>query len=199
VQGGFYNQAIDFGRLRPNEPGDPLIEGRGRENQFIPDFGAGIYYTKGHTFAGLSASHILEPSLNYGTIIEINSLERNYTLIGGTRFDITTDIAVSPSAIVKSNFRNTLSYEGTALVSYQDKYYGGVSFRDIGPSNDLIFLIGASFLKDNSLSLGYAFDYVLTGVAAKAATSHEIRVGYKIPAPARAQRYIIRTPRFRFE
>ncbi len=199
LSGGFYNSVIDFGRFRFNDTGDPLLEGRGRESQWVPDFGLGVYYTSQKFFLGVSNSHLLQPVLNYGTEIATNRLEGNYTLLGGMNFDISPSLTLSPSAIVKSNLRNVVSLEGSALLHYQDSYYFGLSFRDVGPTNDAIAMIGANVLKDKSLAIGYAFDLRLNSQAALAATSHEIRLGYRIPAAQRPKRFIIRTPRFRFE
>ncbi|MCS7017746.1 MAG: type IX secretion system membrane protein PorP/SprF [Cytophagales bacterium] len=198
-RGGFYNQAFDFGRLRPNEPNDPLITGRGRESQFVPDFAAGIYYSTPKYFAGISANHLLQPGFEYGTTFAISPLERNYTLLGGGEIILNTDLSVRPSAIVKTNLRNVISYEGAALLDIRQKYYAGASFRDLGPVSSVSLLVGAAILKDNAMTIGYAFDYEITGAAAKAATSHELRIGYRIPAPKKAELFNIRTPRFRFE
>jgi type IX secretion system PorP/SprF family membrane protein len=199
VSGGFYNSIIDFGRLRFNDAGDPLLEGRGRESQWVPDFGLGVYYATPKFFLGVSNAHLLQPVLNYGTEIATNRLEGNYTLLGGVNFDLSPSLTLSPSAIVKTNLRNVASVEGSAILRYQDSYYFGLSLRDVGPSNDAIAMIGANVLKDKSLAIGYAFDLRLNNQAALAATSHEIRLGYRLPAAQKPKRFIIRTPRFRFE
>lgn len=199
LRGGFYNQAFDFGRLRPNEPNDPLIIGRGRESQFVPDFAAGMYYSARNYFFGISANHLLQPGFEYGTTFALSPLERNYTFLGGGEIILNSNFAVRPAGIVKTNLRNVLSYEGAALLDIKQKYYAGASFRDLGPVSSVSLLIGAAVLKDNAMSIGYAFDYEITGAAAKAATSHELRIGYRIPAPKKAELFNIRTPRFRFE
>lgn len=199
MRGGFYNQTFDFGRLRPNEPNDPLIIGRGRESQFVPDFAAGIYYSTPKYFAGISANHLLQPGFEYGTTFALTPLERTYTLLGGGEIVLSPDFSIQPSAIVKTNLRNVISYEGAALFNIRQKYYAGASFRDLGPVSSVSALIGASILKDNSMTIGYAFDYEITGAAAKAATSHELRIAYRIPAPKKAELFNIRTPRFRFD
>ncbi|WP_448520129.1 PorP/SprF family type IX secretion system membrane protein [Rhodoflexus sp.] len=199
IRGGFYNQIFDFGRLRPNEPNDPLIIGRGRESQFVPDFAAGLYYSSPKYFFGVSANHLLQPGFEYGTTFAISPLERTYTFLGGSEFILTSDILIKPSAIVKTNLRNVVSYEGAVIFDVRQKYYAGASFRDLGPISSISLLIGASVMKDNALTIGYAFDYEITGVAAKAATSHELRLGYRIPAPKKPESFNIRTPRFRFD
>jgi type IX secretion system PorP/SprF family membrane protein len=205
ASGGFYNSTIDFNRFRANDPNDPLIAGRGRESQWTPDFGLGVYYSSKKFFLGLSNNHLLQPSLNYGTEIVSNRLEGNYTLLGGWNFYLSPSLTLSPSAVVKTNLRNVTSFEGSAVLSYQQKFVVGLSFRDLAPSgtnsgvNDAILLLGLNLLKDNSLSIGYAGDLRLNSQAALATTSHELRLAYRIPAAAKPKRYIIRTPRFRFE
>jgi len=199
MRGGFYNQTFDFGKLRPNEPNDPLIIGRGRESQFVPDFAVGIYYSAQKYFAGISANHLFQPSFEYGTTFAISPLERSYTMLGGGEVVLSPNLSMRPSAIVKTNLRNVVSYEGALLFDVVRKYYAGASFRDLGPISSVSMLIGASILKNNSMNIGYAFDYEITGAAAKAATSHELRIGYRIPAPKKTELFNIRTPRFRFD
>ena len=50
------------------------------------------------------------------------------------------------------------------------------------------------FLKKNKLFVGYAFDYVVHNVNAKAPISHELVVRYDLPTPQ--MKKPIRTPRF---
>ncbi|MCS6969049.1 MAG: type IX secretion system membrane protein PorP/SprF [Cytophagales bacterium] len=199
IRGGVYNQAFDFGKLRPNEPNDPLIIGRGRESQFVPDFAVGIYYSTPKYFAGISTNHLFQPSFEYGTTFALSPLERTYTFLGGGEVILSPSVSLQPSAIVKTNLRNVLSYEGALLAHLKQKYHIGASFRDLGPISSISAIVSTRLLKDNSMSMGYAFDYEITGAAAKAATSHELRITYRIPAPKKAELFNIRTPRFRFE
>jgi hypothetical protein len=88
----------------------------------------------------------------------------------------------------------TYSFDVSLLATFQEKIWGGLSFRQ---GEAMIALLGYSFFKDNSLRLGYGFDYVISAQEAKNATSHEIILSYTLPVVSSGERRIIRTPRFR--
>ncbi len=206
LRAGMYNQSTDFSKFRPVDRDDPLLSNTGRINQFVPDFALGIYLSKFNYYIGASMNHLAQADINYATSFTFASLKQSVNIVGGYNWALNENITLMPSALVKflpSNFAKTFSYEATLLGNYETKarnnIYLGVGFRDVAPTTDLIFLLGVNnLLKDNSLSLGYAFDLVLNGSTAKAPTSHEVRLGYRLPAPKRYERNIIRTPRFRF-
>ena len=58
----------------------------------------------------------------------------------------------------------------------------------------IVGFLGYHFLKKNKLFIGYAFDYVVHNVNAKAPISHELIVKYDLPTPQLKKP--IRTPRF---
>jgi type IX secretion system PorP/SprF family membrane protein len=206
LRAGMYNQSTDFSKFRPVDRDDPLLSNAGRINQFVPDFSLGVYLSKPTYFVGASMNHLSQSEISYATSFTFASLKQSLNVVGGYNWAINENITIMPSALVRflpSDISNTLSYEATILGNYETKarnnIYFGFGFRDLAPTNDLIFLLGINnLLKDNSLSIGYAFDYVLNGSTAKAPTSHEFRLGYRLPAPKRYERNIIRTPRFRF-
>jgi hypothetical protein len=94
---------------------------------------------------------------------------------------------------VKSDF-NTYSFEVSAVATYNEKFWGGLSFRQ---GDAAIVLVGVSLLKDNSLRLGYAFDYIIKARALKRPTSNEFMLSYTLPPHTPKIKSITRTPRFR--
>lgn len=206
LRAGMYNQSTDFSKFRFIDRDDPLLSNTGRINQFVPDFALGVYLSKPNYYVGASMNHLSESDIKYATSFTFSSLKQSLNVVGGYNWAVSETITLMPSALVKflpSDISGTLSYEATLLGNFEtnsrNNIYAGFGFRDLAPTNDLIILVGINnLLKDNSLSFGYAFDYVLNGSTAKAPTSHEIRLGYRLPAPKRYERNIIRTPRFRF-
>jgi len=87
-----------------------------------------------------------------------------------------------------------LSYEIGALAKHQERFFYGVSYRDW---DAIIGMAGANLLKDNSLTVGYSFGYIVGGKKAKAGTSHEIMLSYRLPIPSPTLPKPIYSPRFR--
>jgi len=198
LRAGLYNHAIDQDLLRAVEPDDPLIQNlAGTDGQFRADFAFGLYFTPSNDkyFIGASVNHFNRSDFNYGTDISYNSLEEHVSLLGGVNVDLSREVVLTPSFLIKSDM-NTLSYEGSLLATYNDKFYGGVSMREVEAA---ILILGVNLMKDNRLRVGYAFDYTLEARNAKETTSHEIMLSYRLPALQFFEPTIIRTPRYRHD
>ncbi|WP_086047995.1 PorP/SprF family type IX secretion system membrane protein [Hugenholtzia roseola] len=197
LRAGVYNQAIDFSLYRPNEAGDPNIPQGGKENQFKPDLSAGIFYENPKFFAGAGITHLLPTQFNYGTQINISSLTTHANLMVGGKFDLTESLFFSPSAMLQTDF-NTFSYQGNALFTLQDRYHLGLGARASNAFDDAILMVGANLLEKKDLRIMYSFDLVVSGQPAKQPTSHEVTIGFRLPAPSPAILPTQRTTRFRF-
>jgi type IX secretion system PorP/SprF family membrane protein len=194
IRAGVYSQSINFNKYRPVDINDPLIK-EGKETQFRPDMGIGVYYKKEKYYAGVSLNHILKSSFNFGISTDSlkNALENHLVVTGGYIYDLNYDIKLEPSVIVKSDF-NTYSFDVTVVGTYREKFSAGLSYRQ---SEAMVALFGVSLLKDNALYLGYAMDYVIQAQEAKQKTSHELLLSYTLPALSGGGKKVVRTPRFR--
>ena len=190
---GVISKSINFDQYRWADPDDPYnIEGK--ETQAQPDLGVGVYYRSKKFFTGLSVDHLLDAKFNFGIDDLSNSLEPNFYLLAGYDYTVSYNLVITPSILLKSDF-NTYSFDVSAIATYNEKMWGGISFRQ---SEAAIIMLGYSLFKDNSLKFGYAFDYIIQNQEAKQATSHEILLSYSMPVSPFGSRKIIRTPRFRY-
>ncbi len=190
---GAFAQSFNFDRYRPREEDDPLLEGRGRESQVRPDMAVGVYFRKEKYYAGLSFNHLLRSEFDFGLAEQRNPLEPHMILTAGYIHEVNFDLSISPSFIVKSDLK-TYSFDVGVVGTYRERMWGGLSFRQ---ADAAIILLGYSMLKDNSLKIGYSFDYIIKEQEAKMPTSHEIMVTYQLPVTPGVGRKIIRTPRYR--
>lgn len=192
VSGGFYAQSIDFDKYRPSDPNDPLI-GQGKETNVKPDLGAGIFFQGKKLYLSLGAAHLLSPSFSFGQDDLRNTLEPNVTFMGGYDYNISYNLLLTPSVLVQSDFNQYLVNVG-AIATYNDKFWGGFTYK---VQESVTLILGMGLLKDNSLHIGYAFDYIVHSQDAKQPTSNEIRLSYALPANPFGGKKVIRTPRFR--
>ena len=120
---------------------------------------------------------------------------------------MTPSVVVTPSALVKAvlpgsysdkdkfNNSNNYSLEGGVRATLDDKYWIGANYRH---QESVSGLLGVSFAKDNALRLGGAFDIITINQAARAFSSYEIMLSYRLPKPGLLTRPAIRTPRYSF-
>ena len=192
VRAGVYGQSIDFDQYRAVNPFDPLLQ-NGKESQYRPDMGVGIYYKAEKYYGGVGLNHILNSEFDFGSDSLKNALVNNMVITGGYRYELNYDVILTPSLLVKTDFVS-YSFDISVLATYREKFWGGLSYRQ---SEAVVALFGVNMLKDKSLKLGYSFDYVIQAQQAKQATSHEILLSYNMPAVSGGGKKIIRTPRFR--
>jgi type IX secretion system PorP/SprF family membrane protein len=192
VRGGIYGQSIDFSQYRAVDPRDPLLA-FGKESQYRPDMGVGIYYKAEKYYGGVSLNHILKAEFDFGSDSLRNALENNMIITGGYHYELNYDIILTPALIIKSDFVS-YSFDISVLGTYREKFWGGLSYRQ---SEAVVILMGVNLLKEKTLKIGYSLDYIVQAQKAKQATSHELLMSYNMSAVTGGGKKVIRTPRFR--
>lgn len=194
IRPGLFLRTIDFDKLRPVDPDDPLIP-NGRINEVQPDLAAGVYYSAAAWYVGLSATHLISSRYRFENEVNNDRLQTTGFLNAGYRYYVTESIELNPNVLVKAD-PAALSVEGGVLAVLNGRYWGGLHYRS---GDAAIALLGLNFGKNNAFRLGYAFDYVVSGAGGKAPFSHEVMLGYGLPAPKSSRRVPVRSPRFRYD
>ena len=208
VQGIFNN--IYQGTYRANDDTDIFVPKEGSDGKL--DMGAGVWYEAPKFYVGLSANNLLRSGYRFSSQVQGSGktaqylIENHAYLTGGYNIDLNSSVVLTPTALVKVvlpgkfgdndklALRNT-SYELGMRATFNDRFWGGLGYR----SQDAFTALGGiSFAKDNALRLGLAYDIIAFGQDAKAASSFEIMLGYRLPKPSIAIRPAIRTPRYSF-
>ncbi len=193
VRVGSYSQTINYDIYRFTDPNDPLLRDKaGKESQIRPDFAVGAFFRKEKYYAGIGASHLTRSEFDFGTSAR-NALQNHVYVTGGYFYEVSFDLRFQFSTLVKSDFNKT-SFDVGGLAYLKDTMWGGLSFRQ---SEAAILLLGYSFMKDKSLKLGYALDYVVKDQQAKQPTSHEFMLSYELPVNPGTGKKVVRTPRYR--
>ena len=192
---GMFSSSLNYDELIVVNP-EPNLPSGGKESQTNLNFGAGLLFDRGNYYIGLSSRHLNEPVFDFGDGSYENQLKNHSYLLLGYRFRPIGQLSIEPSFLLKSVSFNNFSYDVSVIATHQNKISGGLAFRG---EESVSLILGYSLLKDNSLKLGYAFDLVISGVEAKAPTSHELMLRYTLQDMSReVERVIQRTPRFRF-
>jgi type IX secretion system PorP/SprF family membrane protein len=162
--------------------------------QVRPDFSMGINFQHKDFYVGAAFNHLIEAEFGFGADAIRNPYPKDFLITAGYTFPINYDVNLTPSFLVRTTEFNSYTFDISAVATYKDKIWGGLSFRQ---QEAAIVMLGYSFFKENTLKLGYAFDYTLVAQSAKSATSHEIMLSYKLPAISTSGKKVVRTPRFR--
>lgn len=192
IKVGAYSQTIDGGEYRPIQGNDPVII-TGKETQIKPDIGAGIMFRAEKYYAGLGFNHLTKATFDFGINEARGSLENHMNITGGYFYDVNFDLQINPTVLIKTDF-NEFSFDLGVIATWRNTMWGGLSFRQSEAAN---LLLGYSFLKDKSLKLGYAIDFIIKDVQAKENFSHELMLTYELPVSPGGGKKIVRTPRYR--
>lgn len=173
VQFGFVNEQFDGSKVDLGEAGDPAFA-TSDVNGNSMDLAAGLYYTHGRWYAGISAQHLTSPLVELG---ETNELQINPTfyLTGGYNIKLRSPFVTIPTSVLVRTDGKAYRADVTARVVYtNDKkmMYAGVSYS---PTNSVTAVIGGMF---HGINLSYSYE-MYTSALSIGNGSHELTVGYQ--------------------
>lgn len=192
VRPSFINKTLDYSQLVLVDPSEFNSD---KESEIVADLAAGLAYSSTDFLLAIGVDHLLMPSYDFG-YKGATSNEQNLalSLFASYEYKFSQKLTFQPSLLAKSNLSG-FSYDVGMRAIYEAKLWGGLSYRNMEAAT---LLLGYNFLSDNSLSVGYSFDYIVVNQEAKQASSHELYVRYNLPGLSGRTKKIVRTPRFRF-
>lgn len=208
---------LSKGTYRAIDPNDLNVPADGSDQKF--DAGAGLWYEAPKFYIGASMNNLLRSTYTFrsattdpvtGVVTYKNTskyLGENHAYItAGYNIEASSSVVITPNVLVKtvlpgkfsdnSKFDNSKNYsfEGGVRATFNDRFWAGLNYRY---DESFSGLLGASFAKDNAFRIGYAFDFVAFNQDARALSSHEIMLTYRMPKIS-VFRPAIRTPRYSF-
>ncbi|MBW3470481.1 PorP/SprF family type IX secretion system membrane protein [Arthrospiribacter ruber] len=188
---GYVSSLIDGNLLTPGDVNDPTVPGA-RNQIAYPDLKAGVFYYDDKYFAGIAFDNLLTPILDFDNG-EVMAEPRNHmNLSAGMWIDVNSDIAFRPSFMFMDDFRTPSRLDLNASFVFVDKFWVGASYRtaldyagrslseNLRNSTGIVGLIEI-FVTDG-LRVGYAYDHNITGFNVRSFTTHDISIGYLLPA-----------------
>lgn len=192
VQAGLYDQSFKGSEVYLPD-GDDYHQGT---DDGIPtsdihgsslDLGAGIWYQHPKFWAGVSATHLNNPTVTMiaegstgaseGVDSEtkyVYTANRTLYFMAGSNIPLSNTLfEIVPSVLFKSDFTFTTA-EITARLRYRRFLSFGVGYR----WKDAVIATVSAQIK--SFFIGYSFDYATTAINRASSGSHEIFVGYTV-------------------
>ncbi|HET7732432.1 MAG TPA: type IX secretion system membrane protein PorP/SprF [Paludibacter sp.] len=143
---------------------DPAIPQVNASGQSF-DMNIGAYYSTEKFYTGISYSHLNSPVIEWTDNAGIN-LKGTLFLTGGYNFSLPdTKYVFKPSGLFKTNF-TTMQIDLSTRLEYDNKYWGGLSYR----FQDAVVIMAGLKLA-SGLSVGYSYDIPTSRVASGG--SHE--------------------------
>ncbi|SHF94338.1 type IX secretion system membrane protein, PorP/SprF family [Mariniphaga anaerophila] len=181
VSFGVYSQSINgewkipedsYGIYTPpnSDTGIP----QGESSQAVFDVGSGLYLSSNRYYLGVSVTHINQATIEYDETAR-SYLTRHYYLSGGYNIKLSDPLfELRPSFLFKTDAASW-QLDMNANIVYDDRFWGGLSYR----VDDAVALLMGLELA-NGLKVGYSFDLVTSAIGYYGFASHEIFIGYSI-------------------
>ena len=140
-------------------------------NKATPNFGAGVFYYKQKFYVGLSIPNFLETRHleSDNGIVSTASEKMHYFLTTGYVFDVSEDVKLKPSAMVKAVIGAPVSVDLSVNALINEKFELGLSYRF---DDSVSAILGLNISDD--MRIGYAYDYTTSNFGQFNSGSHEI-------------------------
>jgi type IX secretion system PorP/SprF family membrane protein len=110
ASGNLFN--LDVNRLNPADANDPNLQNF--NNEFSPNFGAGIYLHSDKMYFGLSVPNFLQDSKYNDNEVAVFQERMNFYAIGGYVFDISPSVKFKPAFLTKLVTGSPLQVDASA-------------------------------------------------------------------------------------
>lgn len=145
-------------------------------NKLSYDFGFGAFYSIANKmYVGISSTHLAAQDIKTNPEVKY-ALARHYYIVGGYTFDLGEGgkHGINPNVKIKSDAAST-QLDVNLTYIYNRMFWVGVSYR---MQDAIAPMLGARFLKDKSLKVGYSYDVTLSKIKGYSSGTHEIMLGY---------------------
>lgn len=176
LQAGINLLGADFDNLDLSRPDDELFYNV--VNRVKPNFGAGLFFSKKNYFLGFSVPFILNNAVVTSTeqlLAEIKEA-RYYFLRGGVvlPLDNVNKIKFNPSALIRAQEGQPLSFDLNAAVIFYDVFSIGTSYR-LGDS----FITYIDLKLSDKIHFGYSYDLTSSSVRRFSNGTHEFMLNFR--------------------
>jgi type IX secretion system PorP/SprF family membrane protein len=143
----------------------------------VPDFNFGIYYSQEGYFASLSIPKLLTYKFNfdknkYNTSFDFSQF--NYILHSGVAIKMNDRMKLLPSLLLSYSAKEKILFDINAYASWNDKLWGGFSYRNGRSVGALV-----QFAINSQLKAAYTYDFELGSLGRYTSGSHEIMIRYE--------------------
>ncbi len=175
IRAGLLNYRANFSEVTTFQTNDPAFYQN--VNGFLPAAGAGIYYTTDKFYVGLSVPSLLQTKLNakqQADVGETKFSNLHFFATAGTVFNMSENVALKPSILMKSVSGAPLEYDFNCNVWLQNKIGVGASYR----TGDAVVGMLEWQINDQ-LRFGYGYDYTTSKLNAYNQGTHEVMLRYE--------------------
>jgi type IX secretion system PorP/SprF family membrane protein len=174
---GFLDNRIDFSRVVVKDGADPMLLSQLQRSNAL-DANVGVMYSWKDLKIGVAVPQVIGTRAEFTTFDSRTYYQLNRHFMGSASykyvFNEEQQLAIEPNAMVRWMPNAPLQYDVNLMASWKQMIWLGGSWR----SN---YAAGANIRIKlfESLSAGYAYEFILTPLRTSAGISHEFILGYR--------------------
>ena len=158
---------IGLNNLDVFDPNDPFFSTN--INSITPNLGAGFFYYSNRFYAGFSVPNLLEATHLDFNGRQLGSEVQHFFLTAGMVFELSEELELKPSFLMKSAFGAVSSFDLNLNVRFLKRFEIGASYR-----TDDAFSALVNIQISRALRIGYAYDAVTSEISTIGPSSSEI-------------------------
>ncbi|MCD6013316.1 MAG: hypothetical protein K0Q79_3178 [Flavipsychrobacter sp.] len=167
-----------YSDLSLHNPNDPNFNNN-INNSFLPNVGAGVYWSGDRFYVTLAVPNMLQNYYDRKELVLTAKQIRGYYLGGGYVFKLNETIVLQPQVLMRyaTNAKYKLPFNcdiNVSAIAY-DRILLGVTYRT-DKSIEAILHVQAT----RKINIGYAYDYMMSGLQGYNGGTHEIVLGYDL-------------------
>ncbi|MEL1243035.1 type IX secretion system membrane protein PorP/SprF [Flavobacterium sp. DGU11] len=179
----------DIGNGYVPDPGDPAFQ-ENVNNTYL-NIGTGVFYYTNKYYLAFSVPNMLKSKhldvTNNGTAYQFGSEVSHYFLTGGYVFDLTDNLKMKPTFMIKSAFGVDPSIDGSLNFLFFNKFEIGATYRLDDSYGGMV-----NYAITPNLRIGYAYDHIVSDLKVTTPASHEIMLLFDVNFPKK----VSRSPRY---
>jgi len=171
ASGNFFN--LDINKLNPDDPADDNLQAF--NNEFSPNFGAGVYLHSDKLYFGLSVPNFMQDKKYNDNDYIVFQERMNFYVIGGYVFDLSPTLKFKPAFLTKAVQGSPLQVDLSGNFLFFDKLMLGAAYRWDAAISGM-----AGFQITDGLFVGYGYDRETTNLRNYNSGSHEIFLRFEL-------------------
>lgn len=165
---------LDANSFVLNNEVDPTLN-TGTMKSLNPDGAFGIQYYGKNFHIGIAAPQMIENKLKFeSSFQEMNRQVRHYFLTGAYKFEISDELEIEPSTLLKFVPNTPFQFDINARLIYSKSMWLGFSYRD---KASLVAMVG---MERQQFKIGYSYDYVLSNIRNYSGGTHELYLSFSL-------------------
>jgi type IX secretion system PorP/SprF family membrane protein len=147
-----------------------FVANQGRMNYV--NVGAGLHLYSQKLFVGVTVDQLTKDFVKFGSGATNVQPDMYYQFIGGYHIPVSSKLKLTSSFLMKFITSNNLSWEGNVIAEFNDRIWGGLSYRN---SKTMVAMAGITI--SNRFKFGYSYDFDFAKLRSFSRGGHEIILG----------------------